>query len=282
MSPAPFLGYGVGLRAPHCREFLEQRPRADWIEVHTENYFGAGGWDLHVLDTLRHDYPLSLHGVGLGIGSATDDFFAAHLEHVAALAERFEPALISEHLCWGAIAGRHFNDLLPLPMTRAALDLVAQRVGRIQDRLGRQILLENVSTSLRFAADEMSETALLAELVRRTGCGVLLDVNNLYVNQCNHGEDALAALAEIPPGTPGEIHLAGHLVTEDAVIDHHGARVAPAVWELYAAAVQRFGAVSTLIEWDTDIPPLAVLLDEAQLAREVAGRSLATTEHAHA
>jgi len=275
------LGFGVGLRAPHYRAFLETRPRIDWLEVHTENYFGSGGWDRHVLETLRRDYPISLHGVGLGIGSATDAFFSTHLERIAELAERIEPALISEHLCWGAIDGRHFNDLLPLPMTDAALDLVSERVERMQTRLGRPVLIENVSSHLRFAADTWTETTLLAELVRRTGCGVLLDVNNLYVNQCNHGEDALSALEDIMPGTVGEIHLAGHLVTEDAVIDHHGDRVTPAVWTLFEAAVRRFGPVSTLIEWDTDIPPLATLLDEARLARDVAMRPQDRQEALH-
>lgn len=279
------LGFGVGLRACHYRDFLDRRPAVDWIEVHTENYFGDGGWDLHVLDSLRADYPLSLHGVGLGIGSATDDFFQAHLARTAALVARFEPALVSEHLCWAAIPGRHLNDLLPLPLTGAAFDRVCRRVEAVQAALGRQILIENVSTHLRFRADEMGETDFLARLARRTGCGVLLDVNNLYVNQCNHGEDALAAMEALGELVPGEIHLAGHLVTPESVIDHHGDRVAPAVWALYAEAVRRFGArfgpPSTLIEWDTDIPPLEVLLDEAARARQVAREALAPAEACH-
>jgi uncharacterized protein (UPF0276 family) len=280
-SSTSALGFGVGLRACHYRDFLDRRPAVDWIEVHTENYFGDGGWDLHVLDSLRADYPLSLHGVGLGIGSATDEFFQAHLACTAALVARFEPALVSEHLCWAAIPGRHLNDLLPLPLTSAAFDRVCRRVEAVQAALGRPILIENVSTHLRFRADEMGETDFLARLARRTGCGVLLDVNNLYVNQCNHGEDAGAAMDALAGLVPGEIHLAGHLVTPESVIDHHGDRVAPAVWDLYAEAVRRFGVVSTLIEWDTDIPPLEVLLDEAARARRAAREALAPAEVCH-
>ncbi|SFU68574.1 MNIO family bufferin maturase [Pseudoduganella namucuonensis] len=265
----PALGVGIGLRAPHYRDFLERRPRAGWIEVHTENYLDQGGWDWHVLQTLRRDYAVSLHGVGLGLGSARG-FSAAHLDRVADLVRDVQPALVSEHLCWGAVFDRHLNDLLPLTLNHAALDLLSERVQRAQDRLRRPILLENVSTYVRFRDDAMSEAEFLAELARRTGCGLLLDINNLYVNQCNHGEDALAAIAAIAPGTVGEIHLAGHLVTPEAVIDHHGASVAEPVWRLYEAALRRFGALPTLIEWDTDIPPLEVLLAEAEKARAVA------------
>jgi uncharacterized protein len=275
----PNLGFGIGLRASHYRDFLACRPAVDWIEVHTENYFGDGGRDLQVLETLRPDYPLSLHGVGLGLGSATDEFFHAHLARIAALVRRFEPALVSEHLCWAAVPGRHFNDLLPLPLTAAAFERLCQRVDAVQTTLGRQVLIENVSTHLRFRADEMGETDFLARLARRTGCGVLLDVNNLYVNQCNHGEDARAAMAALGDLIPGEIHLAGHLVTPESVIDHHGDRVAPPVWELYREAVRRFGPrfgpIPTLIEWDTDMPALEVLVDEVARARRAAAAALA-------
>jgi uncharacterized protein (UPF0276 family) len=272
--PAPQqsgLGVGVGLRAPHYRQFVEQRPRAAWLEVHTENYLDQAGWDWHVLQQLRRDYPISLHGVGLGLGSARG-FSDAHLERVRSLVERVEPALLSEHLCWGAIGDRQLNDLLPLTLDQAALDLLCARVGRVQDTLQRQLLLENVSTYVRFHRDAMSEAEFMAALAARTGCGLLLDINNLYVNQCNHGEDALAALAAIRPGMVGEMHLAGHLVTPQAVIDHHGATVAEPVWRLYEAAVQRFGAVPTLIEWDTDIPELGVLLAEADKAEALQRR----------
>lgn len=271
-SGFPKLGIGVGLRAPHYRAFLERRPKVDWIEIHSENYLDPGGWDAHVLQQLRPDYPISMHGVGLGIGSARG-FSEQHLERVRALIERIEPALVSEHLSWGAVNDRHMNDLLPLPLSLQALNLVCQRVGHIQERLGRQILLENVSTYLRFQDDIMSEAEFLAAVAARTGCGILLDINNLYVNQCNHLEDAVAALRVFAPHTIGEMHLAGHLVTTDAVIDHHGDRVAQPVWDLYELALQRFGSISTLIEWDTDIPALPVLLEEAQRAGELAARA---------
>ncbi|MGK5025376.1 MNIO family bufferin maturase [Janthinobacterium sp. RB2R34] len=261
-------GVGVGLRAAHYRDFLDGRPQVDWLEVHTENYLSCSGRDWHVLQAVRQDYALSLHGVGLGLGSARG-FSEDHLERVRLLAQRIEPALISEHLCWGAVVGRQLNDLLPLALDHAALDLLCARVGRVQDALRRPILLENVSTSVRFHADAMSEAQFLAELARRSGCGLLLDVNNLYVNQCNHGEDALAALLDIPVGIVGEMHLGGHLVTPRAVIDHHGAAVAEPVWALYQAALQRFGQVATLIEWDTDVPELAVLLAQADRARAI-------------
>ena len=262
---------GVGLRAAHYRDFLARRPRVGWLEVHTENYLQPSGWDWHVLQTLREDYPISLHGVGLGLGSA-HGFSEAHLQRVRAVVERIEPALVSEHLCWGAVAQRQLNDLLPLALNGAALDLLCARVGRVQDVLKRPILLENVSTYLRFADDGMSEAQFLAELARRSGCGLLLDINNLYVNQCNHGEDALAAMQSIAPGSVGELHLGGHLLTPHAVIDHHGAAIADPVWDLYAAALLRFGAIPTLVEWDTDLPALDVLLGEADKAQSMLAR----------
>lgn len=268
-SHAAQPGVGVGLRAPHYRQFLEQRPAVDWLEVHTENFLDQSGWDWHVLQELRRDYPFSLHGVGLGLGSARG-FSDAHLERVRALVERVEPVLVSEHLCWTAVHDRQLNDLLPLTLNEAALALLCERVGRVQDVLRRPILLENVSSYLRFHADSMSEAEFMAALASRSGCSLLLDVNNLFVNQCNHGEDAFAALAAIAPGSVGQIHLAGHLVTPEAVIDHHGDTVAEPVWELYRAALARFGKLPTLIEWDTDIPALEVLLGEADKARVLA------------
>jgi uncharacterized protein (UPF0276 family) len=267
---ARFLGAGIGLRAPHYRQFLAQRPKVGWLEVHTENYLCQSGWDWHVLQELRRDYPFSLHGVGLGLGSARG-FSESHLQRVRALVERVEPVLVSEHLSWGALHDRHLNDLLPMTLDAAALGLLCERVGRVQDVLGRQLLLENVSTYVRFRADTMSEAEFLAELARRTGCALLLDVNNLYVNQHNHGEDALAAIAALAPESVAEIHLAGHLATPHALVDHHGAAVAGPVWELYRVALARFGRVPTLIEWDTDIPALDVLLGEAGKAALIAG-----------
>lgn len=259
-------GVGIGLRHAHYRDFLSAVPDIDWIEVHSENYFGDGGYDLHVLQSVRRDLPVSLHGVGLGIGSSTP-LDPVHLDKLARLAARIEPSVVSEHLCWGAVPGAHLNDLLPMPLTQAALDWLSARVSAVQDRLQRPILLENVSTYVRFRDDQYGETAFLAELAKRTGCGVLLDVNNLYVNERNHGENALEAIDAMPREYVGEIHLAGHRVTDVAVVDDHGSRVAPAVWDLYEHAVRRFGGVPTLIEWDTDVPAIDVLVDEARLAR---------------
>jgi uncharacterized protein (UPF0276 family) len=265
-------GVGIGLRAPHYRAFLDQRPGVGWIEVHTENYLARAGWDWHVLRTLRRDYPVSLHGVGLGLGSA-HGFSEDHLARVRTLVRALEPALVSEHLSWGALRDRQLNDLLPLQLDHAALALVAARIERVQEVLQRRILIENVSTYVRFRDDAMSEAEFLAQLVRRTGCGVLLDVNNLYVNAVNHGEDAEAALrtlAALAPGTVGEIHLGGHLDTGDGLVDHHGDRVAAPVWDLFRAALAQLGPTPALIEWDTDLPPLAVLLEEAATARAIA------------
>ncbi|MDH4173718.1 MAG: DUF692 domain-containing protein [Betaproteobacteria bacterium] len=261
------LGAGIGLRARHYADFVGgARPAAGWLEVHSENYFGAGGRERAVLESLRRDYPLSLHGVGLGLGSA-EGYSVRHENRLFELVHRVEPAFVSEHLCWGAAAGRHFNDLLPLPYTREALDLVASRVSRLQDRLGRRLLVENVSRYLEPGPHEMDEGEFLAALARRSGCGVLLDVNNLYVNQVNLGRDALAQMRALAPESVCEIHLAGHSAGEDCLIDTHGARVADDVWRLYEAALGLFGPVATLIEWDTDVPPLEVLLDEARKAQ---------------
>jgi uncharacterized protein (UPF0276 family) len=263
------MAAGIGLRAPHYRDFLDRRPDVGWVEVHTENFLARAGHDWRVLSAVRRDYPVGLHGVGLGLGSV-HGFSDQHLARVAALVRALEPARVSEHLAWGALRDRQLNDLLPLRLDREALALVAARIQRVQDVLKRRILVENVSTYVRFAGDAMSEADFLAELARRTGCGVLLDVNNLYVNERNHGEDPYAAIAALPAASVGEIHLGGHLVTDDGLIDHHGARVAPPVWDLYRAALARFGAAPTLVEWDTDLPPLDVLLDEAARADAIA------------
>ena len=272
MSSASLSGAGIGLRAPHYRAFLDGAPPVDWVEVHSENFFGDGGFDLHVLGEVRSRYPVSLHGVGLALGSVIDGAadearFDAHLARLAALVDRVEPVLVSEHLCWGAFGARHFNDLLPLPYTRDALRWMSIQVTRVQERLRRRILVENVSSYVAFAADEMPELEFLAALSRRTGCGVLLDVNNLHVNAVNHGFDARAALAALPPECIGEIHLAGHARVDDTLVDDHGSRVAPAVWSLYEHVLVETGAVPTLVEWDTDVPALPVLIDEADAAR---------------
>lgn len=272
-QPDDGIGVGIGLRHQHYDDFLEARQPVDWLEVHTENYLGEGGFDLHVLEQVRRDYPLSFHGVGLGLGSAVP-LDLSHLAKVAALVRRFEPALVSEHLCWSTVATRHLNDLLPLPFTEESLEVVVRHVDQLQACLRRTVLLENISSHLRFRHDVMLETQFLAEVASRTGCAILLDVNNLFVNQCNHGEDAAAALECIPRAAVQEMHLAGHLVTQDSVVDHHGSKVSPEVWALYERAVERFGDIPTLVEWDTDVPPLDVLLQEVATARQTLDKRL--------
>jgi hypothetical protein len=260
------LGAGIGLRARHYPDFSGARPAAGWLEVHSENYFAAGGRERAVLEALRRDYPVSLHGVGLGLGSV-EGYSREHEHKLRALARRIDPLFVSEHLCWSATAGRHFNDLLPLPHTGEALALVAGRVARLQDLLQRRVLVENISAYVEAGSGEMSEGEFLAALARRTGCGLLLDVNNLYVNQENLGRDALALMRALDPESVCEIHLAGYFAGEHCLVDTHGARVAEPVWRLYEAALDRFGPVPTLVEWDTDVPPLEVLLDEAAQAQ---------------
>ena len=261
-------GVGIGLRAAHYRAVLDSRPAVGWLEVHSENYFGDGGYDLHVLHQLRCEYPVSLHGVALSLGSA-DGVRSAHLAKLKRLVEYIEPAFVSEHLCWAALGPRHFNDLLPLPYTGEALDLMAAHVSQVQDILRRPILIENVSSYLQYRASEMPELTFLAELAKRSGCGILLDVNNLFVNSVNHAFDPVNALDALAPQTVGEMHLAGHSAAADVLIDDHGCRVAPSVWDLYRVACQRFGLIPTVIEWDSALPPLGVLLDEAAAAARV-------------
>jgi uncharacterized protein (UPF0276 family) len=257
---------GIGLRAPHYAAIAERRPPLAFLEVHSENFYGAGGPALAWLERLRGDYALSLHGVGLSLGSA-DALEARHLEKLAALVDRFQPLLVSEHLCWSSIDGRHANELLPLPCTEAVAAHVAARVLRVQERLRRPILVENVSTYMTFSESTQAEAQFVAEVARRAGCQVLLDVNNIYVNAANQGFDAHAYLAAIDPASVGEIHLGGHAQSDGLLVDTHGTPVCDAVWSLYRAALLRFGPRPTLIEWDTDIPALDVLLGEAARAR---------------
>lgn len=260
---------GVGLRAAHFDAFLAGRPDVAFLEVHTENYFHDGGREPRMLDRLRADYPISLHGVGLAPGSvATLD--RAHLRRVAAAVNRYEPAVVSEHACWGRVDGEHFNDLLPLPFTVEAVQHLAARVRELQDALGRQVLIENVSQYVRFRHSVLHEGEFLAALVAESGCRLLLDVNNLYVNSANVGFDPLATIDALPVGAVGEIHLAGHLRKDvegrALLIDDHGSRVPEPVWALYERVLDRFGALPTLIEWDTNLPALEVLLEEAATA----------------
>ena len=253
---------------------LAQRPAVGWFEAHSENYFAAGGALPQVLEQVRRDYPLALHGVGLSLGSAAP-LDRQHVGHLRRLIDRFEPTLVSEHLSWGALGERHSNDLLPLPYTEESLQHVCDRVDELQQRLARRVLIENLSSYLVFRQSTIPEWDFLAALVQRSGCGLLLDVNNIYVNACNHGFDPLDFIAAIPKGTVDEIHLAGHSVVDAGAgaqlrIDTHGSPVCDEVWSLYAAALRRFGAVPTLIEWDTDIPELAELIAEAQRADAIA------------
>jgi uncharacterized protein len=257
---------GVGLRAPHVSQVLAERPPVPWFEIHSENYFADGGPALVALDRIRADYPLSLHGVGLSLGS-TDPLDVRHLTKLKRLADRVAPARISEHLCWSSVNGRHYNDLLPLPCTDEALDHVCGRVAAVQDFLGRAILVENVSRYFAFPESTWDEGAFVAAVAARTGCRLLVDVNNIYVNARNHGIDADAYLGASPPATVAEIHLAGFDASGPCLIDTHGAPIAPEVWSLYERALARFGPVPTLIEWDTDIPEFSVLQGEAARAQ---------------
>ncbi|SEJ37514.1 MNIO family bufferin maturase [Paraburkholderia diazotrophica] len=259
---------GVGLRPVHYRQILEERPRVGWFEVHSENYFGSGGQPLHYLESIRDAYPLSLHGVGLSLGSA-GPLDEDHLGRLGDLISRIEPGLVSEHLSWGRVGPRHLNDLLPLPYTEEALEVVCDHIDEVQERLHRQILVENISSYVQFRHSTMPEGEFIARVARRTGCGILLDVNNLYVNEANNGIDPVAYLDALPVSAICEMHLAGHDRAGTLLIDTHGTRVAAPVWELYAQALDRFGPVATLIEWDTDIPPLEVLLEEVRHAATV-------------
>lgn len=270
---------GLGWRHPHYAALLETRPALDCVEVHSENFFAAGGAALQVLVEARAHYPVSLHGVGLALGSAAG-VDAWHLDQLAALVERIDPVRVSDHACFARapLAGQmaHASDLLPIPFHRAALDVLCSNVQQVQDRLRRPLLVENLSAYFGWASSEMAEPDFLLALARRTGCQLLVDVNNLYVNALNaqlqgrRGDPLRHAtnwLDQLPAGVVGEIHLAGHCAMDDIVIDDHGSRVCDAVWQLYRHALGRFGAVPTLIEWDTAIPPLAVLLDEVARAR---------------
>jgi hypothetical protein len=262
------LGAGIGLRAAHVAEVLATRPAISWLEVHAENYLG-GGAALRALEAVRRDHPISLHAVGLSLGSA-DGLDERHLARVAALARRIEPVLVSEHLSWSAFGGAYLNHLLPLPFTEETLELLCRNVDRVQAALGRRLLVENPASYLRFRSSSIPEPELLRELARRTGCGLLCDVNNLYVSCRNLGLEPFGTLAALPADPVGEIHLAGHTANDAdgrvVLIDDHGSRVAQPVWDLYAAALARFGPTPTLVEWDANLPELSVLLEEARRA----------------
>ncbi|MFP8966390.1 DUF692 family multinuclear iron-containing protein [Pokkaliibacter sp. CJK22405] len=258
---------GIGLRSPYYSAFLAGQPSIDWVEVHSENFFG-GGAPLHTLKRIREHYPLSLHGVGLGIASP-DPLDGDHVQALASLIRSVEPSAVSEHLCWNRVDGQVINDLLPFPYSRPALALVTERVLMLQERLKRPILLENLSSYLQFDDSVMSESEFLHQLVQATDCGILLDINNLYVNQCNLGQDARAFMDALPRNAIGEYHLAGFTATDTGLIDSHSQPVSDEVWDLYQYALTTLGPRPTLIEWDLDLPPLEVLLGEADKARRL-------------
>tara|TARA_R110000868_G_scaffold78207_3_gene223360 strand:- start:45 stop:902 length:858 start_codon:yes stop_codon:yes gene_type:complete len=277
-SQAPFEGFGLGLRPQHFPDVLgpdgaADLGRVDWFEIISENFIAVGGMPLRNLMAVRERRPMAMHGVSLSIG-APDPFDDEYLEGLKALADLVEPAVVSDHLCWTGAHGVNLHDLLPLPLTEETLDHVAARVGRVQDALGRRIALENASTYITFTADTLSEWDFLAELTRRADCDLLLDVNNVYVSAFNHGFDPADYLAAIPKDRVRQIHLAGHEHNGDHIVDTHDAPVADPVWDLYRAAVARFGAVPTMIERDADIPPFRDLVDELDRARSLAAEAL--------
>lgn len=264
---------GIGLRPVHYAAALARPGDVGWVEVHPENYLCAGGPQHYYLSAIRRDLPVSFHGVGLSLGGE-DRPDPVHLARLRDLANRYQPVRFSEHLAWSSHGGRYFNDLLPLPYTRANLDRMISHVTEAQDALGRPILIENPSLYLTFEENEMDEGAFLAELAARSGCGLLFDVNNLYVSAINAGVDPAHSLSHFPLDVVQQVHLAGHLAQEDGdgqamLIDAHNAPVAAAVWQLYTDAIARIGPVPTLIEWDNDLPDWTSLVAEAERARRV-------------
>jgi uncharacterized protein (UPF0276 family) len=274
------LGHGIGLRPKHYPEVLAGR-RADWFEVISENFMIPGGRPLAVLERVRADTPVVLHGVSLSIGS-TDPLNVAYLDDLARLIARVEPAWVSDHLCWGSHGRRYAHDLLPLPYTDEAIDHVVERVRRVQDRLRRRILLENVSTYVAFRHSTMPEWVFLATIAERADCGILLDVNNVFVSATNHGFRADDYLAGLPGDRIGQIHLAGHSDHGTHLLDTHDAPVRSEVWDLYRDAVRRFGALPTLIEWDDHLPPMEEVLAEAARACAAEAEVLGDTSHVRA
>ena len=267
-------GFGLGLRTEHYSDFVAAPQRVDWLEIISENYLVDGGKPLHFLDRIRRDYPMVMHGVSLSIGSS-DPLDADYLRQLKALVERVQPAWVSDHLCWTGTDSLNLHDLLPLPYTEETLRHLAPRVAHVQDVLGCPFLLENLSSYVRYRADEMHEWEFIGELVARTGCELLLDVNNVYVNSVNHGFDPQAFIDAIPAKAVRQIHLAGHEHHGDYIIDTHDHPICDAVWDLYAYTVRRLGAVPTMIERDDNIPPLPELIAELETVRRVAQRALA-------
>jgi uncharacterized protein (UPF0276 family) len=262
------LGHGVGLRTQHFADWLSGSPSVDWIEALSENFMAEGGRPLAVLERLRRDLPVVLHGVALSVGSV-EPLSERYLAELERLVRRVEPALVSDHLCWGTHRGSYVHDLLPLPYTEEALDHVAGRVREVQDRLGRPLLLENPSAYVAYRDSTLTEWEFLSALCERTGCGVLLDVNNVFVSSRNLGFDPEAYLAGIAPDDVGYFHLAGHTDKGGWLLDSHAAPVPPEVWALYRSAVRRFGRVPSLVEWDDAVPPLEEVVAQSRRAAEI-------------
>jgi uncharacterized protein (UPF0276 family) len=277
MGSLPLTGHGVGLRSRHFPRYLRSAPRVDFVEAITENYLAPGGRPRTVLERVRRDLPVALHGVSLSIGGP-DPVSRPYLDAVAELVRCVEPAVVSDHLSWGTHGGRWVHDLWPLPYTEEALEHVVARVGEVQDRLGRQLLLENVSSYVAFRASTLTEWEFLAEVAARAGCGILLDVNNVVVSARNHGFDPLDYIAAIPVGRVRQLHLAGHSDHGSYLLDSHDHPVPPEVWELYRAVVRRFGEVPSLIEWDDHIPELEVLVAERDRAAGIAAEERSRAE----
>lgn len=278
------LPVGVGLKAEHLLDAKKSQPDLAFFEVHAENYMTAGGNHMRFLDAICGIYPLSVHGVGMSLGSA-DGIDTEHLKKFKQVVDRYDPWLVSEHLAWSVHDGHYLNDLLPLPLNEATLAVVSDNVSRMQDAIGRKILIENPSTYVAFKATDIEEPEYLARLAEQTGCGILLDVNNVYVSARNNGFDAADYLSQIPDALVGEIHLAGHVVKQvdgaEIRIDDHGSAVIDEVWSLYRQTIERIGARPTLIEWDSNVPELPVLVSEARKAQEQMARALGTAGAFH-
>lgn len=273
---------GIGLRAPHIEEFLEKKPGVAWVEVHSENYFGAGGKPLLQLESVRRDYPVSLHGVSLSLGS-TDELNWQHLTRLRELSKQIDACLVSDHLAWCSYDGQYFHDLLPLPYTEEALLHLVTRIQQVQEFLGRQILIENVSSYLKFPESTIPEWEFLASVATQSGCGILLDLNNVYVSATNLGFNTNTYLQAIPAHLVQQIHLAGFTTTkigeEEILIDNHGANIVPAVWDLFRQANQRYGIKPTIIEWDTQLPVLDKLCLEAWRAESIIKENYHAAKH---
>ncbi len=274
-----YLGFGLGLRPQHYTDILEGDPPIDWFEVISENYMVPGGQPLKMLDRIRARYPIVMHGVSLSIAS-TAPFDEGYLRDLKSLAKRAEPKFISDHLCWTGVHGVNLHDLLPIPYTEEALDHVASRVQHVQDYLGQAIALENVSTYVQFSHSEMSEWEFITELTKRTGCWLVFDVNNVFVSAFNHDFDAHEFIMNVPSDRIVQFHLAGHEHNMSHIIDTHDALVCDEVWDLYRTAIRRFGPVSTIIERDDNIPPLAEMVDELEKARALAAEVLGSGNRA--